>query len=142
MVTGSSQVISKIEVSAHADTSHETSSERFTKVTPRKYRNYTHFLQDRNSEVCKRTKMTRALCRRRNGEEAVPRANHKVFKKGSESRNSHRYAVRGWSFVTGEYSSFCGCKGDLVLDGFDHMEDDDQDRGDEENGQKEETLER
>ena len=31
---------------------------------------------------------------------------------------------------------------DLVLGGFDHMEDDDQDRGDEENGQKVETLER
>ena len=65
----------------------------------------TSFLKDRNSEVCKRTKMTRAPCRRRNGEEAVPRsekfgelttADHKVFNEGSESRNGHRYAVRGF----------------------------------------------
>ena len=43
---------------------------------------------------------------------------------------------------TVQYSSFCECTGDLVLSDFDHMEDDDQDRGDEENGQKVETLER
>ena len=34
---------------------------------------YTHFPKDRNCEICKRTKITRAPCRRRNGE-AVPRA--------------------------------------------------------------------
>ena len=95
--------------------------------------------------------MTRALCTRRNGEEAVPRAenfgelttaDHKVFNEGSESRNSHRYAVRGLCIATGQYSSFCGCAVDSVLGGFDHMEDGDQDRGDEENGQKVETFER
>ena len=50
--------------------------------------------------------------------------------------------MRGLCIATGQYSSFCGCAVDLVLSGFDHMEDDDQDRGDEENGQKVETLER
>ena len=52
-------------------------------------------------EICKRTKITRAPCRRRNGE-AVPRAanfgdlmtaDHKVLSDNCESRNKHRYAV-------------------------------------------------
>ena len=42
------------------------------------------------------------------------------------------WPVRGFCIATGQHSSFCGCAGDLVLGGFDHMEDDDQDRGDEE----------
>ena len=62
---------------------------------------YTHFLDDRNGEICQRTKITRAPCRRRNGE-AVPRAvkfgdsttaDHKVRSDNCESRNNHRYAV-------------------------------------------------
>ena len=62
---------------------------------------YTHFPKDRNCEICKRTKITRAPCRRRNGE-AVPRAenfgdlitaDHKVLSEGCESRNNNRYAV-------------------------------------------------
>ena len=62
---------------------------------------HTHFPKDRNCEICKRTKITRAPCRRRNGE-AVPRAanfgdlitaDRKVLSEGCESRNNHRYAV-------------------------------------------------
>ena len=62
---------------------------------------YTHFPKDRNCEICMRTKITRAPCRRRNGG-AVPRAenfgdlitaDHKVLCENCESRNSHRYAV-------------------------------------------------
>ena len=62
---------------------------------------YTHFPKDRNCEICQRTKITRAPCRRRNGE-AVPRAanfgdlitaDHKVLSDNCESRNNHRYAV-------------------------------------------------
>ena len=34
---------------------------------------YTHFPEDRNCEICKPTKITRAPCRRRNGG-AAPRA--------------------------------------------------------------------
>ena len=58
-------------------------------------------LKDRNCEICKRTKITRAPCRRRKGE-AVPRADnfgdlitadHKVLSDNCESRNNHRYAV-------------------------------------------------
>ena len=61
----------------------------------------THFPKDRNCEICKRTKITRAPCRRRNGG-AVPRAenfrdlitaDHKVLSDNCESRNNHRYAV-------------------------------------------------
>ena len=43
--------------------------------------------------------------------------------------------MRGLCIATGQYSSFCGCALGLVLGGFDHMEDDDQRRGDEENEQ-------
>ena len=62
---------------------------------------YTHFPKDANCEVCLRTKMTRAPCRKRTGS-AVPRAenfgdlttaDHKVVSEGCESRNNHRYAV-------------------------------------------------
>ena len=38
-----------------------------------KHNVHTHFPKDRNCEICKRTKITRAPCRRRKGE-AVPRA--------------------------------------------------------------------
>ena len=62
---------------------------------------YMHFPEDRNCENCQMTKITRAPCRRRNGE-AVPRAekfgdlitaDHKVLSDNCESRNNHRYAV-------------------------------------------------
>ena len=61
----------------------------------------THFPKDRNCEICQRTKITRAPCRRRIGG-AVPRAeffgdfitaNHKVLSESCESRNNHRYAI-------------------------------------------------
>ena len=60
---------------SHASSSHEVSSEPTTKRREDlgKHSVYTHFPQDRNCEICKRTKITRALCRTRNGE-AVPRA--------------------------------------------------------------------
>ena len=88
---------------SHASSSHETSLE--PKINRRedlgKHSVYTHFPKDRNCEICKRTKVTRAPCRRRNGE-AVPRAekfgdlitaDHKVLSDNCESRNNHRYAV-------------------------------------------------
>ena len=66
-----------------------------------KHNVHTHSPKDRNCEICKRTKITRAPCRRRKGE-AVPRADnfgdlitsdHKVLSDNFESRNNHRYAV-------------------------------------------------
>ena len=90
-----------LHVSAHI--SQDSDSERHTKVVSksRKHSFYTHFPKDRNCEVCLRTKMTRAPCRRRTGE-ALPRAekfgdlitaDHKILNEEGESRNNHRYAV-------------------------------------------------
>ena len=89
---------------SHASSSHEASLEPTTKRDVRiwgKHSIHTHFHKNRNCEICKRTKITRAPCRRRNGE-AVPRAekfgdlitaDHKVLSDKCESRNNHRYAV-------------------------------------------------
>ena len=57
--------------------------------------------QDGNRDICLRTKITRASCRRRSGT-VVPRegklcdlipADHKVLSERCESRHNHRYAV-------------------------------------------------
>ena len=88
---------------SHASSSHEASLE----PTPTrsadlgKHSVKTHFPKDRNCEICQRTKITRAPCRRRTGV-AVPRADnfgdliladHKVLSEGCESRNNHRHAI-------------------------------------------------
>ena len=88
---------------SHASSSHEVSLEPTTKRREDlgEHSVFTHFPKDRNCEICKRTKITRAPCRRRNGE-AVPRAanfgdlitaDQKVLSDNCESRNNHRYAV-------------------------------------------------
>ena len=88
---------------SHAKSSHEVSSEPIFKRREglAKHSVYTHFPKDRNCEICKRTRITRAPRRRRIGE-AVPRAanfgdlitaDHKVLSDNCESRNNHRYAV-------------------------------------------------
>ena len=88
---------------SHASSSHEVSLEPTTKRREDlcKHNVHTHLPKDRNCEICKRTKITRAPSRRRNGE-AVPRAvnfgdlitaDHKVLSDNCESRNNHRYAV-------------------------------------------------
>ena len=67
----------------------------------RKHSIHTHFPKDRNCDVCFRTKVTKASCRRRT-DEAPPRAekfrdlttaDHKVLSEGCESRDNHWYAV-------------------------------------------------
>ena len=101
MVRGVHRKSRDTEVPAPAHISHDSDSERPTKVAPRKHSICTHFPKDRNCEVCLLTKMTRAPCRRRTGE-AAPRAekfgdlitaDHKVLNEEGESRNNHRYAV-------------------------------------------------
>ena len=88
---------------SHASSSHEDSLEPTCKRREElgKHSVKTHFPKDRNCEICQRTKITRAPCRRRNGE-AVPRAekfgdlitaDHKVLSDNCESRNNHRFAV-------------------------------------------------
>ena len=88
---------------SHASSSHEASLEPTIKRREDlgKHNVRANFPEDRNCEICKRTKITRAPCRRRNGD-AVPRAekfgdlitaDHKVLSDNCESRNNHRYAV-------------------------------------------------
>ena len=88
---------------SHASSSHEVAMEPTFKRDEDlgKHSAYTHFPQDQNFEICKRTKITRAPCRRRNSG-AVPRAenfghlitaDHKVLSDNCESRNNHRFAV-------------------------------------------------
>ena len=88
---------------SHASSSHELS---FKPTSTRsedlgKHSVYTNIFEDRNCEICQRTKFTRAPCRRRIGG-AVLRADnfgdlitadHKVLSERYESRNNHRYAV-------------------------------------------------
>ena len=64
-----------VQGDSHASSSHEVSLEPTFKRREDlgKHSVYTHFTKDRNCEICKRTKITRAPCRRRNGE-AVLRA--------------------------------------------------------------------
>ena len=87
----------------HASSSHEASLEPTFKRREDlgKHSVHAHFSKDGNCEICKRTKITRAPCRRRIGG-AVPRAanfgdlitaDHKVLSDNCESRNNHRYAV-------------------------------------------------
>ena len=94
------------EIPAHGDS--HASSAREASLEPifkrredlREHSVKTHFPKDRNCQICKRTKITRAPCRRRNSG-AVPRAenfgalttaDHKVLSDNCESRNNHRYA--------------------------------------------------
>ena len=90
---------------SHASSSHEASLEPTTKKREDlgKHSVKIHFPKDQNCEICERTKITRAPCRRRNSG-AVLRAenfgdlitaDHKVLSDNCESRNNHRYAVRG-----------------------------------------------
>ena len=88
---------------SHASSSHEPSLEPMLarSVDLGKESVYTHFPKDRNCEICQRTKIARAPCRRRIGG-AVTRAenfgdlitaDHKIVSEGCGSRNNHRSAV-------------------------------------------------
>ena len=88
---------------SHASSSHGVSSEPASKrsVDLGNHSAYTHFPKDRNCEICQRTKITRAPCRRRNGGAVLRAENfgdlitsyHKVLSENCDSRNNHRYAV-------------------------------------------------
>ena len=64
---------------SHASSSHEVSLEPTSKRREDlgKHSVYTHFPEDRNCEICERTKITKVPCRRRNGG-AVTRAENLV----------------------------------------------------------------
>ena len=61
------------ELLAPAHISHDSDSERLSKVASRKHSIETHFPRDRNCDICLRTKITRGPCRKRTGT-VVPRA--------------------------------------------------------------------
>ena len=95
---------------SHASSSHEVSLEPTSKRRENlgKHSVFFHFTQNRNCEICQRTKITRAPCRRRNGG-AVPRAenfgdlltaDHKVLSENCESRNNHRYSAVAQDLAT------------------------------------------
>ena len=86
---------------APASSSRESASESRGKVVSGKHSIKTHFSKNRNCDMCMRTKITWAPCRRRTGA-AVPQtehlrelitADHKVLSERCESRNNHRYPV-------------------------------------------------
>ena len=86
---------------SHASSSHEASLEPVRSVDLGKHSVYTHFPKDRNCEICQRTKITRAPCRRRicrvelraeNFGDLIT-ADHKIVSEGCESQNNHRCAV-------------------------------------------------
>ena len=86
------------EVHGPAHISQDSDSELSTKVATksRKHSIFTHFPKNRNCDVCLRTKITKASCRRRTGE-ALPRteefrylitAVHRVLNEECESGQS------------------------------------------------------
>ena len=86
-----------------SSSSHESPMESRATVEPGsgKHCVYTHFPKDPTCDICLKTEITRASCRRRAGT-VVPRAehfgdlitaDHKILREGSDSRDHHRYAV-------------------------------------------------
>ena len=83
--------------------SQNSDSERSTKVATksRKHSISTHFPKDRDCDVCLRTKITRAPCRRRTGDALLRAekfgdlitADHKVLNEGCDSFDNHEFAV-------------------------------------------------
>ena len=100
-----------------ASTSRESASEPPRKVVSGKHSIFTQFPKDQNCEVCKRTKITRAPCRRWTGNSVLSAekfgdlitADHKVLSGGCESLNTHRCAVVVQDFTTRRIQP-CLCK--------------------------------
>ena len=95
---------------SHASSSLEASLEPTTKRREDlgKHTVYTRFPKDRNCEICKRTKITRAPCIRRNGEAVLRAVNfgdlvtedHKVLSDNCESRTKQRHTIVEQDLVT------------------------------------------
>ena len=86
---------------APARSSRESASEPLRKVGSGKHSIYTHFPKDRHCDICMKTKITRAPCRKRTVT-AIPRgdmlgdlitADHKVLGEGCYLRSDHRSAT-------------------------------------------------
>ena len=77
-------------------------------MVPSKHNIFIHLTKDWKCDICLRTKITRASCRRRTGT-VVTRAqnfgdfrsaDHKVLSEECESRHNHRYAVVAQDLAT------------------------------------------
>ena len=88
-----------------SSSSHELPSESRAKVVSGKHSISTHFPKDRNCDICLRTEITRASCRKRTGS-AVPRAekfgdlttaDHKVLSEGCESSWYSIWPLNGYN---------------------------------------------
>ena len=86
---------------SHASSSHGLSLEPTRSADLGQHSVKPHFAKDRNCEICQRTKITRAPCKRcigrfvRRAENFgdLIAADRQVLSEGCESRNNHRYAV-------------------------------------------------
>ena len=104
-------------VPSHRDASsfsHELLSGPRAKVVSGKHIGYTRFPKNRHCDICWRTKITSASCRKCAGT-VVPRAesfgdfiteDHKVLSEGCKSRNNHRYAVVVQDLATQRLQSY------------------------------------
>ena len=90
---------------------------------------YTHFPKDPNCDICLKTKIPRASCRRRTSTVVfraehfgdLITADHKILSKESESRNNHRHAVVVQDLATQWIQSYT-CKQKLSRDPEDSKE--------------------
>ena len=102
---------------SHASSSHGSPLEPARSADLGEHSVYTHFPKDQNCEICQRTKITRAPCRRRIGRVVLRAENfgdlittdHKVLSDGCESRNNHRCAVVVQDSAT-QWIQFYPCK--------------------------------
>ena len=89
---------------SHASSSHEPSLEPTPtrSVDLGKHCVFAHFPKDRNCEICQRTKITRAPCRKTHCRSRTScrkifgdliTADHKVLGENCESRNNHRFSI-------------------------------------------------
>ena len=100
MVRGFTENLEDTGVPALAHISHDSDSERPTKVAFRKHSIQTHFPKDGNCKICSRTKThwRSSTSSRKVG--GLITAGRKVLNKEGESRNNHRYAVVVQDLVT------------------------------------------
>ena len=102
---------------SHASSSHELSLGPLKRVLTDNHCIYAHFPKDRNCEICQRSNITRALCRRRFWWSRTSRrkicdlitADQKHLSDETESRNSHRYAIVVQDIAT-QWNQFYVCK--------------------------------
>ena len=115
----SSQNLEDTEVPAIGNISHDSDSERPTKVASKKHSFFSHFPEDRSCKVCLQTRMTKALCRKRAraGNQVLwadkfgdlITADHKVLNERGDSGNNHRYSVTEQDLAT-QWIQSCPCK--------------------------------